>query len=236
VEHFWEQLHDHLGTHLIRSSAYHPQTDRQAERVNQIIKDMLRACVLNDGLKWHKHLPLAEFSYNNNYQESIKMSSFKALYGRPCHTPLSWLESGKRVIFGPDIVTEAEEKVKQIRAHIMTTQSRQKSYINKRRCPLKFEVGDHVYLWVSPMKDVWHFGIKGKLVPRYISPYPIIDKYVPLSYQVELPSKLSGVHNMFHVSQLKRCLKPPTDVVVEDTIPLELDLTYKAYPTKILHQ
>jgi hypothetical protein len=86
------------------------------------------------------------------------------------------------------------------------------------------------------MKGVRRFGIKEKLAPRYIGPYPIVDKYGSLSYQVELPSKLSGVHNVFHVSQLKRFLKPPTDVVVEDTIPLEPDLTYKAYPTKILDQ
>jgi hypothetical protein len=197
---------------------------------------MLRACVLTDDLKWDKQLPLAKFSYNNSYQESVKMSSFEALYGRPCRTPLSWSESGERVIFGPDIVTETEEKVKQIQANILTTQSRQKSYSNKRRRPLEFEVGDHVYLRVSPVKGVRRFGIKVKLAPRYISPYCIIDKYGPLSYQVELPSKLIGVHNMFHVFQIKRCLKPPTDVVIEDTIPFESDLTYKAYPTKILDQ
>jgi hypothetical protein len=86
------------------------------------------------------------------------------------------------------------------------------------------------------MKGVRCFGIKGKLAPCYIGPYRIIDKYGPLSYQVEPPSKLPGVHNVFHVSQLKRCLKPPTDVVTEDTIPLEPDLTYKAYPPKILDQ
>jgi hypothetical protein len=86
------------------------------------------------------------------------------------------------------------------------------------------------------MKGVCHFGIKGKLAPHYIGLYPIIDKYGLLSYQVELPSKLSGVHKLFHVSQLKRCLKPPTDVVVEDTIPLEPNLTYNAYSTKILDQ
>jgi hypothetical protein len=102
--------------------------------------------------------------------------------------------------------------------------------------PLEIWSGDHVYLRVSPIKDVCLFGIKGQLAPRYIGLYPIIDKYGPLSYQVELPSKLSGVHNVFHVSQLKRCLKHPTDVVVEDTIPLEPDLTYKAYLTKILDQ
>jgi hypothetical protein len=197
---------------------------------------MLCAYVLTDGPKWDKHLLLAEFSYNNSYQESIKMSSFEALYGRPCHTSLSWSKSGERVIFDLDIVTEAEEKVKQIQANILTAQSRQKSYTDKRHCPLECEMDDHVYLRVSPMKGVRHFGIKEKLAPCYIGQYPIIDKYGPLSYQVELPSKLLGVHNVFYISQLKRCLKPPTNVVIEDTIPLEPDLTYKAYPTKILDQ
>jgi hypothetical protein len=197
---------------------------------------MIHACVLTDGLKWDNHLPLAEFSYNNSYQESIKMSHFKALYGRPCRTPLSWSESGERVIFGPDIVTEVEEKVKQIQANILVAQSRQKSYADKRCSPLEFEVGDPVYLRVSPMKGVCRFGIKGKLAPCYISLYPIIDKYGSTSYQVELLARLSGVHNMFHVSQLKRSLKPLANVVNEDTISLEPDLTYKAYPIKVLDQ
>jgi hypothetical protein len=87
-----------------------------------------------------------------------------------------------------------------------------------------------------PTKGVCRFDIKGKLAPRYIGPYPIINKYGPLSYQVGLSSKLSGVHNVFYVSKLKRCLKPPTDVVVEDAIPLEPDLTYKAHPIKIFDQ
>jgi hypothetical protein len=97
-------------------------------------------------------------------------------------------------------VIEVEEKVKQIQANILAVQSRQKSYPDKSHSPLKFEVGDHVYLRVSPMKGVRHFGIKGKLAPRYIGPYSIIDKYGPTSYQVELPAKLSGVHNVFHIS------------------------------------
>jgi hypothetical protein len=131
---------------------------------------------------------------------------------------------------------EAEEKVKQIQANILPTQSRQKSYVDRRRSPFEFEVGGHVYLQVSPMKGVCRFGFKGKLAPRYIGPYPILDKYGPTSYQVELPARLSGLHNVFHVSQLKRCLKPPADVVIEDTIPLEPDLTYKAHPIKVLDQ
>jgi hypothetical protein len=106
---------------------------------------MLRACVLTDDPKWDKHLPLAEFSYNNSYQESIKMSSFEALYRRPYRTSLSWFEFSKRVIFGPDIVIEAEEKVRPIQANILAAQSHQKSYTNKRRHPLEFKMGDHVY-------------------------------------------------------------------------------------------
>jgi hypothetical protein len=86
------------------------------------------------------------------------------------------------------------------------------------------------------MKGVRRFSIKGKLAPRYIGMYPIIEKYGPTSYQVELPAMLSGVHNVFHVSLLKRCLKPPTDVVIEDTIPLEPDLTYNTHPIKVLDQ
>jgi hypothetical protein len=101
---------------------------------------------------------------------------------------------------------------------------------------LEFEVGDHVYLLVFPLKGVSRFSIKGKLAFRYISSYPIIDKYGPMSYQVELPMKLSAVHNVFHISQLKRCLKPLSDVVIEVTIPLEPDLTYKAHPIKVLDQ
>jgi hypothetical protein len=236
VARFWEKLHECLGTHLIRSSAYHPQTDGQTERVNQIIEYILRACVLTDGLKWDKHLPLAEFSCNNSYQESIKISPFESHYGQPCCTPLSWSESGEWVVFGSDIVIEAEEKVKQIRANNLAAQSHKKSYADKRHHPLKFEVGDHVYLRVFPMKCVRRFDIKGKLAPHYIGPYAIIDKCGPLSYQVELPSNLSEVHNVFHVSQLKISLKPPADVVIEDTIPLKPDLTYKTYPTKILNQ
>ena len=109
VARFWEQLHAALGTQLIRSSAYHPQTDGQTERINQILEDMLRACALTYSQKWDDCLPLAEFAYNNSYQESIKMAPFEALYGRRCRTPLNWSEAGERNFFGPDIVNEAED-------------------------------------------------------------------------------------------------------------------------------
>jgi transposase InsO family protein len=100
VSRFWEQLQDALGTKLIRSTAYHPQTDGQTERVNQVLEDMLRACVLQYDKNWDKSLSLAEFLYNNSYQASLKMAPFEALYSRRCRTPLSWSQTGERKIFG----------------------------------------------------------------------------------------------------------------------------------------
>jgi hypothetical protein len=105
---FWEQLHMSLETHLIHSLAYHPQTDGQKERVNQVLEDMLRACVMEYQGSWDKNLPWAEFSYNNNYQESLKMAPFEVVYGRRCRTPLNWIEPGEKVIFRPDIIEEAK--------------------------------------------------------------------------------------------------------------------------------
>ena len=182
IAHFWEQLQESLGTKLIRSLAYHPQTDRQTKRVNQILEDMLRACVIHYDKNWDKCLPLAEFSYNNSYQTSLKMAPFEALYGRRCRTPSSWSQTGKRKIFGPDLVVEAKEQVKVIEENLRAAQSRQKSYFDKRRKPLQFNVGDHVYLRVSPTKGVQRFGINGKLAPRYIRPYEIIKECGPMAY------------------------------------------------------
>jgi hypothetical protein len=123
---------------------------------------------------------LAEFSYNNSYQSSLKMAPFEALYGRRCRTPLNGSEAGERKIFGPDLVLEAEEKVRVIKKNLEAAQARQKSYHDKKRKPLQFEVGDYVYLKVSPTKGVQRFGIKGKLAPRYIGPYEIKETYGPM--------------------------------------------------------
>jgi hypothetical protein len=150
---------------------------------------MLRACVLHYGKNWDKCLFLAEFSYNNSYQSSLKMAPFEALYGRRCRTPLNWSQAGEREIFGPDLVLEAEEKVRVIKKNLEAAQARQKSYHDKRRKPLQFEVGDHVYLKVSPTKGVQRFGIKGKLAPRYIGPEPELEIEPDLSYQ-EKPVKV----------------------------------------------
>jgi hypothetical protein len=165
VNNFWRHLHESLGTKLLHSTTYHPQTSGQTERVNQILEDMLRSCVLSYSDTWDECLPLAEFSYNNSYQKSIKMAPFEALYGRRCRTPLNWSELRERWFFEVDLVKETEEKVRQVQNNMKIAQSRQKSYADKRRRPLMFNKGDYVYLKVSHMKGVNRFGVKGKLAP-----------------------------------------------------------------------
>ncbi|WVZ89414.1 hypothetical protein U9M48_035826 [Paspalum notatum var. saurae] len=217
---FWEQLQTALGTNIIHSSAYHPQTSGQVERVNQILEDMLRACALTFSTKWNECLPLAEFAYNNSYQKSLDMAPFEALYGGRCRTPLNRSEPCERVTFGPDL----------------RAQSRQKSYSDKRRRPLVFEKDNHVYLRVSPMRGVHRFGVKGKLAPRYVGPFKITEQCGPVAYRLELPPHLAAVHDVFHVSQLKKCLRVPEEVIDTSQIQIQPDLTYEEKPIKILDQ
>jgi hypothetical protein len=215
---------------LLHSSAYRPQTSGQTERVNQILEDMLRACVLEFPQKWDECLSLAEFSYNNSYQESIKMAPFEALYGRRCHTPLNWFEPRERWFFRPDMVKEMEEKVQRIIHNYKEAQARQKRYADKRRQPLYIQVKDYVYLKVSPMKGVTRFRVKGKLAPRYIGPFPILERCGTVAYRLQLPETLSAVHNVFHVSQLKKCLRVPDRTIDVVDVTSELDLTYLEHP------
>jgi hypothetical protein len=159
------------------------------------------------------------------------MAPFEAMYGRRCRTLLNWSEPGERWFYGVDLVKKTEEKVRRIQKSLKVTQSRQKSYADKRRRPLMFKVGDYVYLKVSPMKGVTRFGVKGKLAPRYIGPFQIIEK---VAYRLKLPKQLSAVHNVFHVSQMKKCLRVPDQVVDVDGVELEPDLTYSEYYVRVL--
>jgi hypothetical protein len=178
-------MHRALGTNLSFSTAFNPQTGGQTERVNQILEDMLRACVLSYGAKWEDCLPFAEFSYNNSYQASLQMAPFEALYGRKCRTPLNWSETGESQVFGPDIIKEAGEQVQLIRNRLKAAQSRQKSYADSRWRPISFQVGDFVYLRVTPLKGMQRFHVKGKLAPRYIGPYKILERRREMSYKLE---------------------------------------------------
>ena len=223
----WDHLQQALGTQLAFNTAYHPQTDGQTERVNQILEDMLRACVLTYGSSWEESLPYAEFAYNNSYQASLQMAPFEALYGRRCRTPLNWSETGDSRIFGPDMLKEAEEKVKQIRDRLKTAQSRQKSYYDQKHREVSFEPGDSVYLRVSPMRGLQRFKIKGKLAPRFIGPFCVKARRGTVAYQLDLPKELSDVHDVFHVSQLRKCMSNPEKHVSHESIDVQPDLTYR---------
>jgi transposase InsO family protein len=133
ISHFWKAVHESLGTKLNFSTAYHPQTDGQTERINHILEDMLRACALQYGTSWDKSLSYAEFSYNNSYQQSLKMAPFEALYGRKCRTPLFWNQTGETQVFGTDVLRNAKRQVRVIRDNLRVAQSRQKSYVDTRR-------------------------------------------------------------------------------------------------------
>ncbi|GJW68452.1 putative reverse transcriptase domain-containing protein [Tanacetum coccineum] len=170
---FWRSLQKPLGTNLDMSTAYHPQTNEQSERTIQTLEDMLRACVIDFGNGWVRHLPLVEFSYNNSYHASIKAAPFEALYG------------------------SSEE--------MQAARDRPKSYVELKRKPMEFQVGDRVMLKVSPWKGVVRFGKRGKLNPRYVGPFKVLEKVGSIAYKLELPQELNRVHNTFHVSNLKKC-------------------------------
>ena len=142
---FWRSLQEALGAQLRLSTAYHPQTDGQTERVNRILEDLLRLCILDFGGTWEEHLPLVEFAYNSSYQASVGMAPFEALYGRPYRSPTCWWESTERLLLGPDMVKETFEKIDLILWRMKTSQDRQKSYADKRRTDLELEVGDLVF-------------------------------------------------------------------------------------------
>ncbi|GKB94350.1 putative reverse transcriptase domain-containing protein [Tanacetum coccineum] len=212
TSHFWKSLNEALGTQLDMSTTYHPQTNSQSERTIQTLEDMLRACVTDFGKGWDRHLPLVEFSYNNNYHTSIKAALFEALYGRKCRSPICWAEVGDAQLTGPEI----------------------KSYADRRRKPLEFEVRDKVMLKVSPWKGVIRFCKRGKLNPRYIRPFKILAKVGTLAYRLEIPEQLSRVHSTFHVSNLKKCLVDEPLTILLDEIQIDDKLNFIEEPVEIM--
>ncbi|GJU22395.1 putative reverse transcriptase domain-containing protein [Tanacetum coccineum] len=167
-------------------------------RTIQTLEDILRACVIDFGKGWVKHLPLAEFSYNNSYHASIKAAPYEALYGRKCRSPVCWAEVGEAQLTGPEMIQETTEKIVLIKQRIQAAQDRQKSYADLKRKPMEFEVGDRVMLKVSPWKGVVRFGKRGKLNPRYVGPFKVLAKVGKVAYRLELPQELSRVHHTFH--------------------------------------
>ncbi|KAF5801008.1 putative nucleotidyltransferase, Ribonuclease H [Helianthus annuus] len=224
TSHFWKSFQQSLGTRLNFSTAYHPQTDGQSERTIQTLEDMLRACAIDLGGNWDKNLPLIEFSYNNSYHTSIKAAPFEALYGRKCRSPVCWAEVGEVQLSGPEIVFQTTDKIVQIRERLKAARDRQKSYADPKRKDLHFEVGEKVLLKVSPWKGVMRFGKKGKLSPRYIGPFEVIERVGSVAYKLNLPEDLNGIHNVFHICNLKKCFAdeslviPHTDVHIDESL------------------
>ncbi|GKC96857.1 putative reverse transcriptase domain-containing protein [Tanacetum coccineum] len=231
---FWRSLQKALGTSLDMSTAYHPQTDGQSERTIQTLKDMLRACVIDFGNGWVKHLPLVKFSYNNSYHASIKAAPFEALYGRKCRSPVCWAEVGQVQLTGPELVQETTERIIQIKQRIQTARDRQKSYADLKRKPMEFQVGDKVMLKVLPWKGVIHFGKRGKLNPRYVRPFKVLKKVRAVAYKLELPQELSRVHNTFHVSNLKKCYSDDPLVVPLEGLQVDDKLHFVEEPVEIM--
>ncbi|GKB01372.1 putative reverse transcriptase domain-containing protein [Tanacetum coccineum] len=225
-----------LGTRLDMSTTYHPQTDGQSERTIQTLEDMLRACVPDFRGSWDVHLRLVEFLYNNSYHSSVRCAPFEALYGRKCRSLILWAEVGEGQLIGPELVKETTEKISQIKDRLKVARDHQKSYVDKRRKPLEFSVGDYVLLKVSHWKGMVRFRKKGKLAPRFVGPFEIIEKVDPMAYQLDLPKELNGVHDTFHVSNLKKCLADPTLKVPLDEIQVDAKLNFVEEPIEILER
>nr|GEX68571.1 putative reverse transcriptase domain-containing protein [Tanacetum cinerariifolium] len=225
--------------HTSRYSIHLDRDGRFASHLWQALQEalgMLRACVMDFGGSWDTHLLLVEFSYNNSYHTSIKHAPFEALYGRKCRFPVIWIEVGESQLIGPEIMQETTEKIIRIKERLKTARSHQKSYADKRRKPLEFKVGDRVLLKVSPWKGMVRFGKKGKLAPRYVGPFEIVECVGPVAYRLKLPQELSCIHDTFHVSNLKNCLAEPDVQVPLEEIDIDENLRFVEEPIVIVER
>ena len=231
---FWNKLQSALGTKLKFSTAFHPQTDGQSERLIQVLEDMLRGCVMEFLGSWDRYIPLMEFAYNNSFQLSIGMAPYEALCGRKCRTPLCWTELNEHKVIGPDIVKDTEEKVQVIRERLKAASDRQKSYADLKMRDIAYEVGVKVFLKVSPWRKILRFSKKGKLSPRFIGPYEVLERIGPVSYQLALPPELAKLHDVFHVSMLRRYRSDESHILPVQEIQVQEDLSYDEKPKAIL--
>ncbi|XP_057522633.1 uncharacterized protein LOC130802641 [Amaranthus tricolor] len=162
------------------------------------------------------------------------MAPYEALYGRKCRSPTFWSDISDSLVLGPHLIQSTVDKVKVIQAKMKAAQDRQKSYADLSRRPITYDVGDKVFLKVSPMKRVMRFGVKGKLNPKYVGPYEVLERIGEVAYKLALPVELSKVHNVFHVSQLRRYRCDPSHVIAVELVEVNPNLSFKETPVKIV--
>ncbi|XP_071728292.1 uncharacterized protein [Rutidosis leptorrhynchoides] len=201
-------------------------TDSQSGRTIQTLEDMLRSCVLEYSGSWDTHLPLIEFAYNNTYHLSIGMPPYEMLYGCKCRTLTCWLEAGEKQFTGPELVQITAENVAIAREKLKAARDRQKMYVDQHRRPVNFEVGDHVYLKVSLWKAVIRFFKRGKLAPRYIGAFKIIQRVNDQTIVLEISTELAGIQNIFNVCYLRKC-KVDDETQLVPLSDLRVDLNQK---------
>ncbi|GKD00928.1 putative reverse transcriptase domain-containing protein [Tanacetum coccineum] len=197
----------------------HPQADGQSERMIQTLEDIMRACVVDFG---------------GSCQLSIRCAPFEALYGRKCRSPVIWAEIGGSSLIGPKLVQETTNKVVLVKEKPKAARDCQKSYVDYRRKPLEFEVGDRVLLNVTPWKGVVHFGKNGKLELRYVGPFEILERIGLVAYRLKFAEELNSVHDTFHVSNLKKCLADDSLHVPLDEIKVDKTLRFVKEPVEII--
>jgi hypothetical protein len=217
---FWRGLFKGFGTNLIFKIAYHPQTNGKIERVNRIIDDMLRMYVMDKPSKWEDYLHLVQFSYNNGYQDSLRMIPFEALYGIKYDTPVSWDNLADRVVLGRDLLKDIEDQVVKINHNLKVARDRQKVYADKKMTAREFKLGEHVLLKVNPKKISLKLDSRTKLVARFCGPFEILDRIGPVAYILALPTYMN-VHNVFHVSLLNKYVHDPNHVIYWHLIQVE---------------
>ena len=190
----------------------------------------MHACALDFGGSWSKYLPLMEFAYNNSYQATIGIAPYEMLYGRKCRSPIHWDETGEHSYLGPELVQRTNETIQKIRARMLTSQSRQASYANLKRRGIEFQVGDLVFLRVSPLRGVKRFGVRSRLSPRFYGPFEILERVGEVAYRLALPPTLSSVHNVFHVSMPQKNVSDSMHILSYEHFRLDEDLSYQEKP------
>jgi hypothetical protein len=176
----------------------------------------------------------AELTYNNSYQSSIGMALFEALYGRKCQVPLYWSSNDEGQVnkSGEACIQEMTDKVKIIKERLKAAKIRQKSYADNRRRDLEFQVGERVFLKLSPSRQILKHPRGGKLSPRYLGPFLTLERVGPIAYKLDLPDGWTGIHNVFHVFQLKRYRPDDDHALNDEPLRLQPDLSYIEQPIR----